>query len=271
MFRPDQAADPRWFGNLKRYQLGLFDAKVELADAQGNQAVNPLSGFATECAESFWSVDSDEYWNELGITPAPRSQCVGATTSVWSDLPDGPFVEKGGVAQVTRNSVIADRNLLTVNADGNGLADFTSATHAASIGGADVFSYVQGGLIGVGEVDGGSNGRPSIHGDVIHSRPLPINYGDAGTVVYYGSNDGLLRAISTSNGAELWGLVAPEHFSSLQRLYDNSPRVSFPGQDVDPDEATPLPKGYFFDGSIGQIVNYDAENQIDLADRKSVV
>ncbi len=265
MFRPDQAADPRWFGNLKRYQLGLFDTKVELADAQGNQAVNPLSGFATECAESFWSVDSDEYWNELGITPAPRGQCVGAVTSVWSDLPDGPFVEKGGVAQVARNSVIDERNLLTVNDDGDGLADFTSADHAASIGGADVYSYVQGGLIGVGEVDGESNGRPSIHGDVIHSRPLPVNYGDAGTVVYYGSNDGLLRAISTSSGAELWGMVAPEHFSSLQRLYENSPRVSFPGQDVDPDEATPLPKGYFFDGSIGQIINYDADNQIDLA------
>nr|WP_298144334.1 PilC/PilY family type IV pilus protein [uncultured Pseudomonas sp.] len=263
MFRPDQAAAPRWFGNLKRYQLGLFGNKVELADAQGDQAVNPLSGFATECAESFWSVDSGEYWNDLGITPSPRSQCVSSLNSVWSDLPDGPFVEKGGVAQVTRNSDIAARNLLTVGADG--LTAFTSASYAASIGGTSVYNYFRGSSVGVGETSGGSNGRPSIHGDVIHSRPLPINYGDAGTVVYYGSNDGLFRAISTSTGSELWGLVAPEHFSSLQRLYDNSPRVAFPNQDANPDEAAPEPKDYFFDGSIGQIVSYDADNQVDLA------
>ena len=33
--------------------------------------------------------------------------------------------------------------------------------------------------------------RPSVHGDVLHSRPAVINYGDSrGTAVFYGANDG---------------------------------------------------------------------------------
>lgn len=44
-FRPDQSAEPRWFGNLKRYQIGIFNGSAELADAQAKQAINPLSGF----------------------------------------------------------------------------------------------------------------------------------------------------------------------------------------------------------------------------------
>ncbi len=42
---------------------------------------------------------------------------------------------------------------------------------------------------------GSTGARHSIHGDVLHSRPVAINYGNEGVVVYYGVNDGFLRAI----------------------------------------------------------------------------
>ncbi len=41
--------------------------------------------------------------------------------------------------------------------------------------------------------------RPSAHGDVVHSRPIAINFGtDAApkVVVFYGGNDGVLRAVN---------------------------------------------------------------------------
>ncbi|WP_170847739.1 pilus assembly protein [Pseudomonas linyingensis] len=276
MFRPDQKARPRWFGNLKRYQVGMFaNNLIELADANGNQAVNPQTGFAAECAESFWTVHSDAYWEGLGITPAPRSQCLSSLNSVWSDLPDGPFVEKGGVAQEIRRRT-SDRLIKTVS--GTSLVNLTSA----AIGGDTYYNYFigsQGGLTDTGttEVLGSDGKRPSIHGDVIHSRPLPVNYGGTiGTVVYYGANDGLFRAVKSSNGEELWALLAPEHLSqsdeegveydTIKRLHDNSPKVSFPGKEYAEDDAEPLPKDYFFDGPVGQYVTYNnTSNQVDLA------
>ena len=103
--------------------------------------------------------------------------------------------------------------------------------------------------------------RPSIHGDVLHSRPAVINYGDSrGLVVYYGSNDGVFRAVNGSQdtavtsgtvsvppGGELWGLVLPEHFSQLNRQRVNSPELRMPTTLL----ASALPKDYFVDGTPG--------------------
>jgi type IV pilus assembly protein PilY1 len=96
--------------------------------------------------------------------------------------------------------------------------------------------------------------RPSLHGDEIHSRPTPVDYGANGVVVYYGSNDGMLRAINASTGAELWAFVAPEFYTSntpFTRLMSDSPQISYPNMPtgITP---TPIPKDYYFDGNIGQ-------------------
>lgn len=260
MFRPDQAAKPRWFGNLKRYQVGLENGEPFLADAIGANAINPVSGFAAECAQSYWSTDSADYWAGLGITPAPTSQCIGSIYDQWSDLPDGPFVEKGGAAQISRKSDLSARNLLT--ASGSSL----TAMSATQLGGdQDLFDYLRGSKTGEGEAAPASGGRPSIHGDVIHSRPLTVNYGGStGTYIFYGSNDGLFRAIKASTGGESWSLLAPEHYGLIQRLYSNLPLVKFPNQ---PDSLTPAPtaKDYFFDGSTGQVVTYNENDQVDKA------
>ncbi|WP_167399098.1 pilus assembly protein [Ectopseudomonas oleovorans] len=266
MFRPDQKAKPRWFGNLKRYQITLFNGRPELADANRKQAINPLSGFAAECAESFWTSDSGTYWQSLGITPSPLSQCRGSAYSAWSDLPDGPFVEKGGVAQVSRRSDLDARNVLTVGA--SGLTALTSSVVAQPL-----LDYIIGTEPGAGEtmpaaeVLATASGRPSIHGDVIHSRPLTINYGGTtGIFVYYGANDGLFKSVRAEDGGEQWSLLAPEHVAKINRLYQNSPIVAFPNQDMTVTPTpTPTAKDYFFDGSIGQIVTYDENNLVDRA------
>jgi len=256
MFRPDQQAKPRWFGNLKRYQIGIFDGEAGLADAQAQQAINPISGFAAECSESFWSSDSGEYWRLLGITPPPQGQCLLKADQAWSDLPDGPFVEKGGAAQISRVNV-ATRSLKTVSAGA-----LTDMTDAAAVGGTSVLNYLKGTSIGLGEIAAPSGGRPSIHGDVVHSRPLTVNYGgDTGTYIYYGSNDGLYRSIRANTGAERWSLIAPEHYAGINRLYSNAPVVKFPNQT----DATATPKDYFFDGSTGHVIVYNDQDVVTQA------
>jgi Tfp pilus tip-associated adhesin PilY1 len=108
--------------------------------------------------------------------------------------------------------------------------------------------------------------RPSVHGDVLHSRPLVLNYGTStGIVVYYGSNDGVFHAVngnqtasisSVPAGDELWGLVLPEHFTLLNRQRTANPELKFPTTTL----ATATTKDYFVDGPIGALTKLDSTN-----------
>jgi type IV pilus assembly protein PilY1 len=114
----------------------------------------------------------------------------------------------------------------------------------------------------------GINVRGSVHGDVLHSRPAVVNYGTGKIVAFYGSNDGVFRAVNANQtgaigtsrsfvpGEEMWGFIAPEFFSRLSRQYLNSPLVklfSTPTNLI----PTPTQKPYFFDGDVGVYQNSD--------------
>lgn len=117
--------------------------------------------------------------------------------------------------------------------------------------------------------------RPSIHGDVLHSRPLVINYGDdRGIVVFYGSNDGVYRAVNGKQsgsttigdvtvpaGGEFWGLVLPEHFESIDRVRSNTPELKFPSTFLE----SAKPKDYFVDGPTGVYQKINASGVITKA------
>ena len=103
--------------------------------------------------------------------------------------------------------------------------------------------------------------RASIHGDVLHSRPAVVNYNrhgnDDDVYVYYGSNDGVLRAVKGGfdqsdaattaaeplPGQEAWGFIPEEFFSKFQRLRNNEPNIGSNNK-----------KPYFMDGTIGVLV-----------------
>jgi len=96
--------------------------------------------------------------------------------------------------------------------------------------------------------------RTSIHGDVLHSRPVVINYGgETGIYAFYGANDGALHAVkggqAVTDGSEAWSFVAPEHYSKLGRLYLNSPLIKYPSTGVL--NPTPTKRDYYFDGNLG--------------------
>jgi type IV pilus assembly protein PilY1 len=263
MFRPDRFANPRWFGNLKRYQLVEAGGEIQLGDVTGKLAINSLTGFVTNCATSYWTTDSGDYWKNITMNPSPKGACttVGAA---YSDLPDGPQVEKGAVAEVLRkgnnppstNTAPTwglNRTLYTVS--GGALTAFNTSSSGLS---STLVDFISGKDVNNEKGDGVlTTTRPSIHGDVIHSRPFPVNYGGStGVVVYYGANDGAFRAVDAATGKEKWALIAPEFFPRFSRLMDNSPLVSYPNL---PAGTTPAPraKDYFFDGTIGLYQNLD--------------
>lgn len=290
LFQPDPNAQPRWFGNLKAYQLMVSGTDVILGDSETNPiaAVNPQTGFLTQCAVSYWTQDSSAYqpsgvgtaapyWSLVPVTPTMKGTCPNSGVVPYSDTPDGPFVAKGAAAEVlrmgnnppatnTKPTWNVNRNLWTQS--GSKLATFNASSSGLTqslvnfISGYDVNDENGNGLTD------GSNGnspetRPSIHGDVIHSQPLAVNYGgSAGIVVYYGANDGMLHAVSgglgqngpepstSTAGQELWAFIAPEFFPRLNRLMTDSPTINYWGT---PAGITPTPtaKDYFFDGSLG--------------------
>ena len=271
MFRPDPNANPKWYGNLKRYQVGLFGSEAKLADKNGAEAVSAATGFVQSCASSFYTTDSGTYWN---FSPISAGLCTVVSTSPFSDLPDGALVEKGAVSEVIRRgndpsvatpTSAVNRTIYTCpfNSMTCSLVPFNTFTVDASrVRAADATEHqrIIDFTLGMDVNDENGNAivnetRPSLHGDVTHSRPLPVNYGGStGVVVYYGSNEGTFRAISGDTGRELWAFIGSEHHRFLKRLYDNTPIVTYPGL---PTGVTSERKNYFFDGSAGLYQNAD--------------
>jgi type IV pilus assembly protein PilY1 len=288
MFRPNDAALPRWNGNLKQYKLGV-DAETKqlvLQDADSANAINDKTGFITPCARSFWTpTELNDYWS---FNPAGDCVRTDEITKLpvpgldASDSPDGNVVEKGAQGYMLRQVLTANRNVMTCApgactaltsfVDGN-----TSITSVALGAQSDtdrtkLINWLRG-LNNKGDETKDDDGkfttsttamRPSVHGDVVHSRPVAINYGsddlaNAQVVVFYGANDGVLRAIngnqatdigSAPPGGELWSFVPPEFYGSIKRLYDNTTRINFPGIPAIADTPTPAPKPYGMDGPM---------------------
>jgi type IV pilus assembly protein PilY1 len=285
VFRPDGGSQQRWLGNVKQYRFSLSGETLALTDKAGQVAVDAQNtGFLQHCATSFWTTNSDTYWQTVAGLNTPSS-CTTSLYSPYSDAPDGPIVERGAAAQQLRNLGHAFRNIRTCSSDtcsSASLSAFTTATMGANMD-ATLVAWLRGENKG----DGASNNngpvrdtngnleweqygllatatRPTVHGDVVHSRPLAINYGVDGNddvVVFYGAGDGMLRAIDGNQeapdaepdekGKELWAFVAPEHWSKLGRLRSNSPLVKYPNQVAGTITPAPEPRSWFFDGSIG--------------------
>ena len=304
MFRPASQRKPRWLGNLKQYQLAKFDGQIELADVNRDRAINPQTGFAQSCATSFWTEDTTTadkavgvqgpYFADLGLEPSPVSECLSeflGERSVLSDSPDGPFVEKGGAAQQIRGQVSGTRKsartILTPSGSGLSAVDEEDAGSAellayllgeeAGLKGGDYkvkddIGYVVNPLLEEPEIEPFEGLRPTIHGDIVHSRPLTITYGPidpndrakgSDFRIFYGANDGLFRALNPATGQEDWALIASEHLDGLKRLYANTPTVDYFGlADELSIEIDAEPKRYFFDGSTGSYTQYDGNNEL---------
>jgi type IV pilus assembly protein PilY1 len=268
MFRPDKFARPRWLGNLKEYKI-VYDPvtdQLSMGDRLGNPAINAATGFFDPSATSYWTTDSTFWINDPKGTP-----------KTVTDEPDGEVVEKGAAAEMLRIKYAASQDARPVYtcvscssgttlaaASANRFEVANSAITAAMLGTidpanpnerADLINWVRGtdnkgDELGPG---GTTTVRPSVHGDVLHSRPAVVDYGGSiGTIVFYGSNDGMLRAIDgnqtgATGGQELWAFVPSELYGRFKRLRDNIPEITFP---VTPPSAVTLPRDYFVDGSI---------------------
>jgi type IV pilus assembly protein PilY1 len=270
MFRPDADALPLWGGNLKQYKLGYVGDALRLQDADSRHAINAATGFVTECGRSFWTpTTTDNYWSFN-----PQGACIPSPDQPddlysISNSPDGNVVDKGAQAYKLRSSSSRQpKTCSSVFASCTALTDFNvgnSAITQASLNASSATERNQ--LIdwarGLDLDDENQNGvtnemRSTVHGDVVHSRPVAINLGSEASpevVVFYGGNDGVFRAIngnrdqsigSAPAGGELWSFIPPEFYEHIKRLRENDVQISFPNIST----GNPLPKPYGIDGPI---------------------
>ncbi|MES2636876.1 MAG: PilC/PilY family type IV pilus protein [Pseudomonadota bacterium] len=287
MFRPDQGSRPRWYGNLKQYKLGFSNNVLKLLDANDDSAISANgNGFISECARSYWTPTSlDSYWafkpkancsvtanSDISNTPDGNvvekgaqgfklrstttrnvQTCSNASCTALANFDtDNPSVQLGVIG--------SERDTLINWARGLDVSPSITTTETT---------------VGTEGVDGDEDKdgvtltemRPSAHSDVVHSRPVAINHGTVNSpqvVVYYGSNDGMLHAVNGSRdknvdgsvttiggkspGSELWSFVAPEFYSKIKRIRDNTTTISFPSNIAT--SPLPQPKDYGVDGAI---------------------
>lgn len=278
LFRPDGTALPRWAGNLKQYKLGYSGSDLRLQDALGTPAVDSTTGFVRVCSKSFWT-SANSYWNFRAQQFEEQEGCAVENQTfapMSSDYPDGKFVEKGGQAQQLRATANANRQLATCTGFTCSSVNTFNVSNvtAAMLGVTDdtqrqkIINWARG-----QDVDDehttdsitptattSSAMRPSVHGDVVHSRPVAINFGTDSSpkvVVFYAANDGVFRAVNGNRpgdgaiggvapGGELWGFVPPEFHSKFKRIYQNTVPISFPNVTT----GSPEPKPYAMDGAI---------------------
>ena len=288
LFRPDANMNPRWYGNLKMYQAAVNSSSntLFLADVNGTAADNPTTGFITSSATSYWTTASS-FWNYAAAPADPNGHSFGDTGYQQSDLPDGQVVERGAAAGQLRTTYATSqtaRDLYTCTgscAAGSALsttpfATSNSALTPAALGVVPTTDTTTANAI-VNWVRGADNGastekpgdtstsiRPSVHGDVLHSKPALVNYnrnGDNNDVyAFYGGNDGVFHAVQggmgSSGGSEVWGFVPSEFFTKLSVLRNNNPIISASSK-----------KPYFFDGAItSYIVDANHDKKIVATD-----
>ncbi|HSV61505.1 MAG TPA: PilC/PilY family type IV pilus protein [Variovorax sp.] len=294
------------------------------AGTNANRALSAAgTGFITPTAISYWtSKNAAALPDSHGGFWLEAFKDQGADGFDWKD---GQIVEKGGVAQQLRLKHLSEsypsgasatattsRNVYTCigsscigeaalsampfKASNTALTDSAlGITSASGLNATQLINWVRGADTSTGgDAKAGAESstppagitvRGSIHGDVLHSRPVVIDYGGTtGVVVFYGANDGLFRAVngnqpnnasdtskpkgdckisttcaisitdaagataSVPPGGELWSFVATEFYSGLKQLYQNNEKLTL-------GSSTGSGKTYFFDGAPGVYYN----------------
>jgi type IV pilus assembly protein PilY1 len=223
-FRPEQVG--MWSGNVKQY--GVAQAKDIYA---GIEVGDILDRTGTKAVDSF-------------------GQFYGSSKSYWgSGVQDGGEVERGGVGQVLINRTSA-RNIYTYLETNSNLTHSSNAFTKTN-------TSITPSVLGVSTDEDKNKLIEFVHGydayntittakrewilgSFLHSRPFIIHYADR-TVIYAGSNDGMLHAFDDSNGEELWGFIPRDLLGRLLELHTNTPGIFVDGS----------PKAYITYGSDG--------------------
>ena len=200
-----------WEGNIVKLKI---DEDLEIVDANDNAATWP-NGAIREDIVPYWSTRD---WALIANFNSGRS--------IFTYLGGGASKDLRGTAD---NHFTAANAKLTAAILGNPTHSTTEIINY--IRGADVFDEDSDGLT--------AENREVVTGDVLHSQPAVVQYvypdNTARTMVFFGSNDGMLHAVldsedpdfdisgdETQHGTEAWAFISPEHLPRLKDIVEGS-------------------------------------------------
>jgi hypothetical protein len=200
----------------------------------------PRSGTSTSGSTGALSTTTSTPTSPAGTTAAPQPSLAspqatstglstGKVSSTSVSTAGGPAAEiqaKAGKALLARS---APRDIFTFLGDLNLMAESNAfETSNAKItpgllgltagdrtGREKLIQYVLG-------YDSSGKKRNRIPGPIVNSQPLVIPYGNSGSVIFVGANDGMLHAFDKATGEELWGFIPYELLSRLKELSQSS-------------------------------------------------
>ena len=217
MFKPTEKSF--WRGNVKKFGIATTNgtdgtgknyAIGDVLDKNGNLAIDPQTNAIYDTAVSYWSTGEDGGEVELGGV-GEKLKNMGADISkrkIYTYLSLVPGVQdlsNSANAFTTSNTRITPAKLgLATDEEKNNLINF--------LYGYDVYDE---------DMNPNTTIRSWILGSVLHSKPIVVHYSSK-TVVFVGSNDGMLHAFDDSDGKELWAFIPPDLLSKLKNLTGNT-------------------------------------------------
>lgn len=214
LFKPEN--DRPWSGNLKKFGLKEENGDLIIVDVDDNPV------FGEESTPCRGSEDKDGY-------PVVEAGCN--LTSYWTPRtsPDGVLVNAGGSGGELVTRSIADRYIWTwIEGEQQPQKAFNTTHITASMLGlgeedvsAPLINFVRG--FNAFDDEAPTDVRPWIMGDILHSRPLVVNYNKSDpnkTYIFVGTNGGMLHAIRATDGAnggsEAWAFIPPDLLPRLK-------------------------------------------------------
>jgi type IV pilus assembly protein PilY1 len=204
-----------WEGNVVKFGIST---NMEIVDSAGNLATWP-NGAMKEDAIPYWQ------------------------TKDWADVTKSNYIDNSSRNIYTYLGLSTDLTVST-NAFGSSNTDLTAAILGnPTLTREQIINFIRGADEFDEDADGDiSENRAIITGDVLHSEPLVVQYDSSTKVVYFGSNDGMLHAVSDADGSEMWAFIPPDQLHRLKDIVeglghkyfvDGSPKVYI--EDVDGD------------------------------------
>lgn len=245
LFKPTNTE--HWPGNFKKYKLAFEVDKDDLdgdgdktdfypiiADLNGDNAVDPTTGFFIDSAVSYWSGDPDgknirEGGAAAELDPATREVVTYTGGYLNTAGVFKPSSTAAATLKATFNKVDKTNAALTNALFGLGL------TPASKVGTTPLretlIDWTKG--IDVLDIDGDSSVVDARNdmGAPLHSQPALVQYGETSgnpdLVAYVATNDGYLHAFDVKDGSELFSFIPQELLPNLNGLMDNDAGVKY--------------------------------------------
>lgn len=220
-----------WEGNLKKYGL---DSNNNITDKNGN-----IANYVDVNGDGI-----DDNTHSALPSGASNGTFKSTSTSFWSSGADAGEVNEGGAGEVLLDRA-TPRNIYTFTGTSTSLTDTSNAFSttntvitAATLGvatSADKDALINF-IYGTDSYDENLNAittekRAWILGDILHSKPLVVNYasytfntanesncGTNKSLIYVGDDDGMLHAFKDCDGSEAWAFIPPDLLGNLRYI-----------------------------------------------------